>query len=38
MCYLLDANVLCAGLGLCFMTPYQMLRIKKACFVPGALL
>lgn len=26
----------CAGLGLRFMTPYQMLRAEKARFVPGA--
>ncbi len=25
----------CVGLGVCFMTPYQMLRIEKARFVLG---
>lgn len=26
----------CAGLGLRFMTPYQMLRVERARFVLGA--
>lgn len=42
MAYLLDANVFIAaknlhyGLGIKFMTPYEMLRRERARFVLGA--